>query len=107
MYRETEPNLRPSEFKSDSLPLLHTQVQGISCFSVNHIQMRVRSSGWIGIGFSANGNMINADIHVGWVKDGEVFIKVNYAVFYLLLLMNQALCPCLTPQHCGLDNYLS
>ena len=39
--------------------------------------MRAPTSGWIGIGFSENGNMINADMHVGWVKDGEAVITVR------------------------------
>jgi len=39
--------------------------------------MRAPTSGWIGIGFSENGNMINADMHVGWVKNGEAVITVR------------------------------
>ena len=39
--------------------------------------MRAPTSGWIGIGFSENGSMKNADIHVGWVKNGKVTITVR------------------------------
>ena len=39
--------------------------------------MRAPTSGWIGMGFSENGSMKNADIFVGWVKDGKVTITVR------------------------------
>ena len=39
--------------------------------------MKGKTNGWIGIGFSENGNMVNADMHVGWVKNGEAFITVK------------------------------
>ena len=39
--------------------------------------MRAPTSGWIGMGFSENGSMKNADIFVGWVKDGKATITVG------------------------------
>jgi len=47
--------------------------------------MRAPTSGWIGIGFSENGNMINADMHVGWVKDGEATITVRKLICFDLI----------------------
>ena len=41
------------------------------------IAVRARTTGWVGFGVSERGNMVNADIAVGWVTDqGEVRLKV-------------------------------
>ena len=42
------------------------------------IAVRARTTGWVGFGVSERGNMVNADIAVGWVTDqGEVRLKVR------------------------------
>ncbi|CAK8671832.1 unnamed protein product [Clavelina lepadiformis] len=45
-------------------------------FNDTHITFEVyaRTRGWIGIGISPNGGMANADIFVGWVKDGIAYV---------------------------------
>ena len=40
--------------------------------------VRARTTGWVGFGVSERGNMVNADIAVGWVTDqGEVRLTVR------------------------------
>ena len=42
------------------------------------IAVRARTTGWVGFGVSERGNMVNADIAVGWVTDqGEVRLTVS------------------------------
>ena len=42
------------------------------------IAVRARTTGWVGFGVSERGNMVNADIAVGWVTDkGEVRLQVR------------------------------
>ena len=36
----------------------------------------MNTQGWVGIGFSNDGSMKDADIHVGWVKNGRAYITV-------------------------------
>ena len=41
------------------------------------IAVRARTTGWVGFGVSERGNMVNADIAVGWVPDqGDVQLQV-------------------------------
>ena len=47
--------------------------------------MRAPTSGWIGMGFSENGSMKNADIFVGWVKDGKATITVGKVLIKVYL----------------------
>uniref|UniRef100_H2XZG6 DOMON domain-containing protein n=1 Tax=Ciona intestinalis TaxID=7719 RepID=H2XZG6_CIOIN len=37
-------------------------------------EMHGQTTGWVGIGLSPNGGMIDADIYIGWVKDGNAYI---------------------------------
>ncbi|CAK8671527.1 unnamed protein product [Clavelina lepadiformis] len=45
-------------------------------FNETHItfELHGQTTGWVGVGLSPNGGMINADIYVGWVKDGSATI---------------------------------
>ncbi|XP_013392638.1 DBH-like monooxygenase protein 1 [Lingula anatina] len=42
-------------------------------------ETQVRTTGYIGLGFSPNGGMTGADIVIGWVKDGTAYLKDCYA----------------------------
>ena len=40
--------------------------------------MRVKTTGWVGLGVSEKGSMVNSDLAVGWVTDeGETALKVS------------------------------
>ena len=42
------------------------------------IAVSARTTGWVGFGVSERGNMVNADIAVGWVTDqGDVQLQVR------------------------------
>ena len=41
------------------------------------IAVRARTTGWVGFGVSERGNMVNADIAVGWGTDREVRLTVR------------------------------
>ena len=42
------------------------------------ITVRVKTMGWVGLGVSEKGNMVNSDLAVGWVTDqGETFLQVS------------------------------
>ena len=42
------------------------------------IAVRARTTGWVGFGVSERGNMVNADIAVGWVTNqGDVQLQVR------------------------------
>lgn len=43
-----------------------------------HIKMTAYTEGWIAIGIGAEMKMKGADIIIGYVKDGEVFIRDDY-----------------------------
>ena len=47
---------------------------GEICFAVT-----VRTTGWVGLGFSPNGGMSNSDVVMGWVKDGQTFFTDRFA----------------------------
>ena len=38
---------------------------------------KVATAGWIGLGFSPTGFMPNSDVVIGWVKDGQGYLKVG------------------------------
>ena len=42
--------------------------------------VEVDTLGWVGLGFSPNGGMVDSDIMIAWVIDGEVTITDRYAV---------------------------
>lgn len=39
-------------------------------------EIQVRTLGYVGFGFSRDGNQIGADMAVGWVNDGHTFFQV-------------------------------
>ena len=45
------------------------------------IAVRVKTTGWVGLGVSERGNMVNSDLAVGWVTDeGEPQIQVRFSL---------------------------
>ena len=42
--------------------------------------VEVDTLGWVGLGFSPNGGMVDSDIMMAWVIDGQVTITDRYAV---------------------------
>lgn len=85
-----------------SLPLVSLVVLMISCNSVQSLQwdnsvdmdeefrllwnikgseitfeVQVATLGYVGIGFSANGAMDNADMAIGWVDQGQAYFQVS------------------------------
>ena len=42
--------------------------------------VEVETLGWVGLGFSPNGDMVDSDIMMAWVIDGEVSITDRFAV---------------------------
>lgn len=40
-------------------------------------QARVKTHGWIGLGFSPDGQMSNSDVIIGWVRDSRAFLQVQ------------------------------
>ena len=51
--------------------------------------MRAPTRGWIGMGFSENGSMKNADIFVGWVKDGKATITVRNVLSWFKTILKK------------------
>lgn len=44
-----------------------------------YIQVTVEAIGWIGLGFSPNGDMLNSDIVMGWIDNsGRSILSVSY-----------------------------
>ena len=41
-------------------------------------EVQVRTLGYIGLGFSADGQMPGADMVTGWVRDNQVFFQVGF-----------------------------
>ena len=39
--------------------------------------VEAETTGWVGLGFSSNGQMIGSDMVIGWVKDGTGFLTVR------------------------------
>ena len=42
-------------------------------FAVN-----VSTTGWVGLGISPNGGMVNSDVVIGWVSNGRTYFHVSY-----------------------------
>ena len=49
-------------------------------------ETHVKTHGYIGFGISPNGKMYPSDVVVGWVKDGQAYLKVR-PIFLLLDLL--------------------
>ncbi|XP_013388237.1 DBH-like monooxygenase protein 1 homolog [Lingula anatina] len=43
-------------------------------------EAQVKTTGYVGLGFSPSGGMSSADIVLGWVKDGQAYLKDSYAI---------------------------
>lgn len=41
-------------------------------------EIHCRTLGWVGFGLSPNGGMSSSDIIIGWVKNGQGYLKVTY-----------------------------
>ena len=51
--------------------------------------VRVRTTGWVGLGISPTGDMVNSDVVIGWVTDsGEAMLhaSLRFIPYYLWLL---------------------
>ena len=49
------------------------------------IAVRVKTTGWVGLGVSEKGSMVNSDLAVGWVTDqGETVLQVSARVVYVV-----------------------
>ena len=48
-------------------------------FNNTHItfEVHVETKGYVGFGFSPNGQMVNSDVVIGWVKDGHTYFSVS------------------------------
>ena len=47
--------------------------------SILKISVHVQTTGWIGLGFSPNGQMPGSDVVIGWVdSSGKSFLQVHY-----------------------------
>ena len=44
---------------------------------VIEFEYTVQTLGWIGLGFSPTGGMLNSDVITAWIKDGQVFFAVS------------------------------
>ena len=45
------------------------------------IAVRVKTTGWVGLGVSEKGSMVNSDLAIGWVTDeGEPQIQVRFSL---------------------------
>jgi hypothetical protein len=42
-------------------------------------QASVATAGWLGLGFSPTGQMPNSDVVIGWVKNGQPYLKDRFA----------------------------
>ena len=43
-----------------------------------YFAVRVRTNGWVGLGISPNGGMVNSDVVIGWVTDdGMAVLQVR------------------------------
>ena len=51
--------------------------------------VEVDTLGWVGLGFSPNGGMVDSDIMMAWVIDGEVTITDRYAVSMSLPVLDE------------------
>ena len=72
--------LTPSETFSSSTPLVKDDVYHLFWKSDNMsitFEVHVKVKGWVGFGLSPTGSMENADIVIGWVKEGVSYFKVR------------------------------
>lgn len=44
-------------------------------------EVQVRTLGYIGLGFSRNGELSGSDIAIGWVSQGQTYFQVSHFYF--------------------------
>ena len=59
-------------------------IDGEICMAVE-----VDTLGWVGLGFSPNGGMVDSDIMMAWVIDGQVTISDRFAVSQSLPVIDE------------------
>ena len=60
--------------------------------SVLMIAVRVQTTGWIGLGFSPNGQMPGSDVVIGWVDNtGKRFLQVDKNIIFAAALLMLAI----------------
>ena len=70
----------PSETFSSSTALVKDDIYHLFWKSDNMsitFEVHAKVKGWVGFGLSPTGSMENADIVIGWVKDGVSYFKVR------------------------------
>ena len=73
-------SLTPSESFTADVSLVANDVYHMfwkSDSSTITIEVHVAVKGWVGFGISPNGGMTNADIVIGYVKDGVAYFSVS------------------------------
>ena len=54
--------------------------------------VRVRTTGWVGLGISPTGDMVNSDVVIGWVTDsGEAMLHASLRFYTILLVVTMVL----------------
>ena len=46
--------------------------------------VRVNTTGWVGFGFSPNGQMPGSDVVIGWVDESKVFFHVSQSIYNII-----------------------
>ena len=73
----------PSETFSKSVSLVKDDFYHLFWKSDNTsitFEVHAKVKGWVGFGLSPTGSMENADIVIGWVKDGVSYFKVSFFI---------------------------
>jgi hypothetical protein len=54
------------------------------------IEAHCQTTGWMGLGFSPNGGMANADIVIGWVDGNSLYLKVCFFKLSLIAIISNS-----------------
>ena len=49
--------------------------------------VRVKGAGWVGFGFSPNGQMPGSDVVIGWVDDSKIFFHVSQSIYNIITFL--------------------
>ena len=49
----------------------------------------METRGYVGFGISPNGDMVNSDVVIGWVKDGRTYFSVSHVSQVLITMLNK------------------
>lgn len=52
------------------------------------IEVQVRTLGYVGLGFSNDGELAGADVAIGWVFNGSPYFQVSSSISFMFLLQN-------------------